>query len=485
MLGFGPLLVLLVAGLAWLLTLRPSRSARPSRLLPPPPRPAALEQLDTWVAAGLLTQDQADAISSFEAARTRLAPAPARGEPRARRAGRVPVFAEALGYLGGVLAIVGLVLVVAHYWIDMATWARVALSGIAALALVTGGVLVREDADPALARLRWVLWLGATASGALLAGVVADDVLGAESRKVVTLAGAGAVALVSAALWQGRERPVQQLTCLAGTIVFGALLAGQFADGGPIGVTVWLLAAILLLLGLRRRTPLALLTEAVGAAALVAAGLIVPTEWQAFGLLLASATACALLAVAAVTAVPTQRPDRRIAAVAGTVAFLESVPGTLGYFAERAGAATGLATWAAGAIVLYVGARGLVRGPLVVQVTGAAGLIGGAALTGVQWPVTAPAFGIATAVGLVALGTRPGQVLLSLFGAAGLLVNVPWAIGRWFPGERSAPLLVFVSGLVILAVAVLLARAGGRLRSELRPPRRGRHGPPRATPGTA
>ena len=52
--------------------------------------------------------------------------------------------------------------------------------------------------------------------------------------------------------------------------------------------------------------------------------------------------------------------------------------------------------------------------------------------------------------------------------ALGLLANVPWAISHFFPGEGRAPLLIFASGAVIVAVAVWLARIGGRLRSELR-----------------
>jgi hypothetical protein len=58
-------------------------------------------------------------------------------------------------------------------------------------------------------------------------------------------------------------------------------------------------------------------------------------------------------------------------------------------------------------------------------------------------------------------------VLLSVTGALGLLGNVPWAIAHFFPGEGRAPLLVLVSGVLLVAVAILLARMGGRLRSEV------------------
>ena len=73
-------------------------------------------------------------------------------------------------------------------------------------------------------------------------------------------------------------------------------------------------------------------------------------------------------------------------------------------------------------------------------------------------------FGIATAGGLIALGMLPRQVLLSVLGSVGLLVNVPWAIGHFFPGEGRAPLLIMVTGGLIIAIAVLLTRSSGRLR---------------------
>ena len=52
-------------------------------------------------------------------------------------------------------------------------------------------------------------------------------------------------------------------------------------------------------------------------------------------------------------------------------------------------------------------------------------------------------------------------------GRLGLLVNVPWSVAHFFPGEARAPLLVSLSGLVILGVAWLLMRQRGRLQAAL------------------
>jgi hypothetical protein len=156
-----------------------------------------------------------------------------------------------------------------------------------------------------------------------------------------------------------------------------------------------------------------------------------------------------------------------IAAVLGGIVCLQAVPSALGYFALDAGLATGLATWLIGAGLVYVGGLSVIRVPVLAEIAGGLAMIGGAALTGVQFHGFAPLFGIVTAIGLVGLGMLPGRVLMSVLGSLGLLINVPWAIGWYFPGEGRAPLLILVSGVLVIAVAVLLTRMGDRFRHEL------------------
>ena len=141
---------------------------------------------------------------------------------------------------------------------------------------------------------------------------------------------------------------------------------------------------------------------------------------------------------------------------------------TIVYFAGEAGGVTGLATWAIGGIVMAVGARRLLRAPIVAEIIGGLGLIGGAAITGTRWPSFTPLFGLGTALMLLVIGMLPGRVLYSLLGSLGLLINVRWAISRFFPGEGRAPLVILMSGALIIVVAVLPARQGDRLRTELK-----------------
>ncbi len=444
-----------------------------------PPRPELREELSGWVAAGLLSEEQASAIEAHEWARPRPAPTPRpvpsapAGAPRPRR---IPVVAEALGYLGGMLLIVGLGLVVARYWPDMATAGRLALSGGAAVVLLGGGALVREESDPALARLRWFVWLAATAAAGLFAGVLSAGALGLGVESVVMVC-AGAVAVESGLLWWWRPRPLQQLTCLGGSAVFVGALMHLFAPDAAVGLAVWAVGATYLALGLRRRTPLPLLTEGVGALTVVA-GAGITSGAQAFGLIFLVATAIGLLSLATVPGLAPEWTDQVITGVVGGLALLQGLPPTLAYFAHESGVATGLATWLAGGALVFVGARHLVRLPLVAQGLGAAALIGGAALTGVQWHGFAPIFGIVTAIGLIGLGMLPGQVLLSVFGSLGLLINVPWAVSWFFPGEGRAPLLILVCGGLILGVAVWMTRMGSRFRQDLGGPRHGAPRPP-------
>jgi hypothetical protein len=455
----------------------------------PAPEPSGLDDdLARWCAAGLLSQAQADAIRAHEvriaAARTRPAAAPdsaasAPVPPQPVRARRIPVVAEALGYLGGALALGGLALLLGRSWPDLATAGRLALSGGGAAALLGAGALVREEAEPALARLRGFLWLAGTGAAALFAGVLVADGVGA-APKTVLLAGAGAVALLSAQLWRGLDRPLQQVTCLASVAVFAGALVSEFATAGPIGLAVWAVGAALLALGLARVLPGPGVTEATGAVAVITGAAITLVDWPGFGLLFGVATALGLLALALGRGLAPTRAEQVMFGVVGGLALAQAGPSTLAYYAGEAGVATGVATWTLGAMLVYASTWRAVRARRVVEGLGAAALLGGAAVTATQSVGLATVAGIVTSLGLVVAGMLPGQVLLSVFGSLGLLVYVPWAIGWFFPGEGRAPLLVMVSGALLIGVAVLLTRLGGRFRRELGGPgsRRGPGGAP-------
>ncbi|MGZ4769917.1 MAG: DUF2157 domain-containing protein, partial [Ilumatobacteraceae bacterium] len=470
------LLIGIIAGVAWLVSwLRGHESSSP--------RSPLEVDLARWVRAGILTDEQAAAILAHEGETRQVAASVAeRVLPTETMPHRVPPIAEALGYVGAMLGIVGLVLLVSRFWVDMGTPARLALSGAGAVVLIAAGAMIHAEADPAFVRLRSFVWLAAAAATALCAGVAASDGLGAEGAAIAA-ACTGAVAVESGILWRWRDGPLPQAAALAAGAGFVGTMTSEVAGPGPAGIAVWVFGGALVFAGLRRLTPSPVLTVAVGAVAAVVGAAVTTIDWQPFGLPFAVGTALALLGVATVPGLARARAEQLAVGIVGALALIESTPGTLGYFARDAGIVTGSIAWSIGAAILFAGSTSVVRVRQVAELLGGAALIGGAALTGSQSVAVATVFGLTTAMMLVALGMIPGQVMLSVLGCLGLLVNVPWAISYYFPGEGRAPLLIMVCGLVILGVAVFLSRVGGRLRRELRPPHHG--APPPAMMGHA
>jgi hypothetical protein len=189
-------------------------------------------------AEGLLTQDQTTAILAAEHARAPRPPAPTRP---------VSVMAELLGYLGGILAIIGAVLLAARFWQDLASWTRLTLLGLVAAALWAAGAMVHEHADPALWRLRGVLWLLSSGAVAFFAALFAAEVLAATCRG--RLAGGGMVlvfgAQAMAAGWEAAGL-VLGLASAAGLLVAGTTARRLVVAGvGIFGVVMFLPATVM------------------------------------------------------------------------------------------------------------------------------------------------------------------------------------------------------------------------------------------------
>ena len=430
---------------------------------------SAGNDLDRWQEAGLLSAEQVAAILRYEAESEPSAGVASRPKPGdARRPSRVPLVAEALGYLGGVLAGVGVVLVAAHYWEDLAVAGQLALAGGASLAMFAVGVIVGRLDDPAFDRMRAFVWAASSAAAGTCGVVIVRGGFDSDDAAALVLGGAVAVAAHSGALWRGRERPVQQLIALGAAVTAVGSAAALVASDGWWGLAVWVAGALLVGIGLAKRGSSPDLTEALGAIAMVVGAFTVASEWASAGTLFLVATTLGLAAVALVP-MAVAPVDRWILGAIGAVASLFAVPGTVGWFAGEAGFATGALVWGVGAVLVGAGLLRRVHLPLVAQGVGSVAMLAGAAVTAAQWPSLAPAIGLVTAIGLLVIGSRPGAVLESLAGALGLLVFVPWAVARWFPGEGRVPILLVVSGLLILVVAIVVGRLGGRVRRELRP----------------
>jgi hypothetical protein len=423
----------------------------------PEPDEPTLAALDRWVTAGLMSADQRTAIATHEA-RLAAAPGAARAEvgtavPRRR----VSAAVEGLGYLGGMLTVSGLSLIVINAWPDLSTAGRLALSGGAAAVLLTAGRAAPEGMEPAFTRLRWFLWLAGTAAAGLFSGVAVAA--GDPSDVTVALAAATTVAVVAAVLWQGKDRPLQQLCLLGGLAVAVGTLVAELASAGAVGLAVWTVGAGYLVVGLRRMAGGHVLFEGAGSVAAMVGAIMVGSQWEGVGLLFLVATAFGLLALASLPRVATDHEDRQVIGAIGGLAFLQGVPSAIGWFAEGAGVLTGLAVWLAGTAVVLLGVRRVTRVPLATELLGGLACLVGAAVTATQVTGSGPLLGIGTALALVTLGARRDEGLVSALGAAGLLVNIPWAITHFFPGEGRIPLAAVVTGALFVGLALWLGRS--------------------------
>lgn len=416
--------------------------------------------LDRWQQAGLLQSADVDRIRTFEQGLVQQSPR--RTEPA-----RIHVIAEALGYLGGTLGCAGVIVLIAQFWRDFEDAIRLGIPAGACGLLCVLAVVVPESKSSAMVRLRTFLATLATGAAGAAAWVFAEVILDVTEARTQWLAVGIAVVCVSAVLWAGRVRPVQQFTVLAGFALVIGTSMGEVASIGYAGVALWASAGILLgpsLRGSSMRRTVNVIGSSIG---LVVGAFLTSADWRGPGMIFVLVTGALLAAPWSLSGVELRSPIREIMAVIGGLALVQGLPMTLSHFAREAGILTGLVLWVGGGLGLFVVSRHIFRSTLAVQLISDIFLVVGAAIVGVQSDAVATIVGLTTSVGLIALGTRSGWAVMSVFGLAGLLAFIPWTIGHFFPGEGRVPILVIISGLLLVGVAVALSRIGGRLRGEI------------------
>lgn len=240
-----------------------SRESWPEPISPAPGVDLAAD-LERWVAAGLITPEQAGSISAFEHRVTAERP-PARER-------RVSLIAEALGYVGTALALAGAAVGLGQAWEDIPSWSRLVIAAGATVLLVMGGLVLLRQVEPAFRRLQSVLWLLAVGASAWFWGVLHVEVLDlGEPGQVVLLIGVGSAAL-AAVLWMARREALQHLALFATLCVglIGALLSlpGEAAMW-VYALAIWAFGALWGLLGWRRLLEPWWLAVALGSAAAV------------------------------------------------------------------------------------------------------------------------------------------------------------------------------------------------------------------------
>ena len=459
--------IIAVIGIVIWLTRR-SR-AKNAETAPAPVNDVLLTRLRRWEEAGLISDDAVDSIIAFEQSNDRATERPLAGSQREER--KMPLVAEALGYLGGLLSAIGVIMLVARYWPDLATGWRIGLPAAVAVAGVAGGALVDEYADDAFRRLKWSLWLVGTAGLGTAGGVAMYDAMepiptyGWTDEHRIVFGAASLVALLSAVLWRGRGRPVQQATFLGGLLFALGSAASEWWELSAVGLVVWIVGLLMLLVGQQEIGTYPVISAMIGGLAMIIGSMMMVDRWGTAGAIFLVATSAVLIGFG-------QRPaseenDDLVSAllIAGVLSLVVTVPSTLIRFNDDVFQA-GAAIWLIGLLSYWLGERGSARVPSVLLAIGGASIIAGPAILAIESTNIGTLLGLCSAVGCLAIGATPGRVVLSFIGAGSLLIYVPWSIGHFFPGEGRAPLLIAVSGVLIVGVALFLARSARRLTTE-------------------
>lgn len=346
MIGIGFVALLVVLGLAYSVFRRRNATGVTHHDAPVSVRDAGLER---WVGAGLITEEQARAIATYEQERVAARPQP-----------RVSPLVEALAYIGGVLLTVGAGMLVGQFWSRLGVAGH--LGVLAAGAALTGAVgAVVGEGDPVSWRLRGFLWGLSTVAIGAVAGLSAFELLDL-SGEPVALAVAGIGATASSAYWWLRDRPLQQALTFVGLAAsVGIAIAWAGSGGLAIGAALWLLGLAWAGLAWRRLVPPPAVGFLLGMAlTLVAAGMVGrEVEWLAPILGLATATGWLAVGVAR---------SERFALAPGIVGVFVFLPWTLGHFFGDAFGAPFVAMLSGAlllGVVLMLVRRGRGDGPVV------------------------------------------------------------------------------------------------------------------------
>ena len=280
---------------------------------------------------------------------------------------------------------------------------------------------------------------------------------------------ASLVALLSAVLWRGKPRPLQQLTFLGGLAVSVGAAANEWWELSVVGLVVWVSGAAMLLIAHREIGTYPVLTGVVGGFFMVVGSTMMIDRWGTAGALFLVVTSAVLIGLGQRPISSTNEDLVPAFLVAGALSLVLNVPTVLIEFADDDGMVTGLAVWVIGVVSYAVGERGSVRVPTVMLIIGGAGIVIGPAISASDLTGVGTIVGLISAVVCLAVGATPGRVVLSFIGAGSLLIYVPWSIAHFFPGEGRAPLLIAASGVLIVGVALFLARSARRLSREFEP----------------
>lgn len=254
--------------------------------------------LEEWRQAGLIRAEEVEPILRYEQAKT-------------GSQGRIPLAAEAVGYVGSALVITAIALLIGQRWDGLAVGLRIAVFAVPAFGAAAFGWWIGAKPDPAFVRVgsaMWVLSVGAFA-GAIAVVFVDAIYLGDPPAHGGLLFVAGIVAVWAGGEYALRRLPLQQLAFFAASLVtvlggVDALGAGRDRAFSTIvwGLAVWGFGTVWTMLGVRDRFAPSEVARLIGPATLLIGAQVVRADAQAnvagvFGLWLGLGSALLLIAV--------------------------------------------------------------------------------------------------------------------------------------------------------------------------------------------
>jgi hypothetical protein len=249
--------------------------------------------LEEWCAAGLIRADQVQPIVRHEQAKT-------------ASASRIPIAAEAVGYVGAALVISAISLLIGRRWDAMPVGLRIATLAIPAAGCAAAGRWLGSKAEAAFMRLAGVLWaLSSVALAGALAVVFVDAIFGGDPPAHGGLFFVSGIVVICAAVEYGMRRSVlQQLVLFAWTLatVLGVVDLLEAVIGRELstiawGSAVWATAAVWAALGIARRIEPSAIARLVGPVAMLIGSQVVRVDAEALGLWLGLASAALLIGI--------------------------------------------------------------------------------------------------------------------------------------------------------------------------------------------
>lgn len=255
----------------------------------PPLGPPLGHLVDEWVSAGIITPEQGGQI---------LARSGATSVPGAEPLRMGAVAVEALGYLGGVVVVVGCALLASLYWSDLSDAVQVVLLTAVALILLAAGIAVPQRLDGLAVRLRSVLWAGTTAATVATLVVYTANFWSASALEHQGVFVTGAATVLAVALWARHRVILQQVVMMAlAAVTAGMLIADVGSEEAWPGTGVWVVGLVWLALGWAGMLRPARLARALGAATMIIGSMITGGTDGGTVLMLVTAVAVVALAV--------------------------------------------------------------------------------------------------------------------------------------------------------------------------------------------